>query len=93
MTIALTKSEGPDGSAEPFCPSHHEPYLVVRIAADTYQRELIKILRGPHKLAQIGTGCCLIVHPYPFDVQGSLTSDCRDFLIGAVQNAVTRVPA
>lgn len=88
MTIAPKKRKPDDWSAEPSCPSHDEPYLVVRIMAAVYQRELIKILRGPHPLAQIGTGCCLIVHPYPFDEQGLPTSDCRCFLIAAVQNAV-----
>jgi len=92
LTVALTKWKGDDwsgeASPEPFCPSHHEPYLVVRTAAGVNQRELIKVMRGPTAIAQIGTGCCLIVHPRPFDEQGSLTAGCRSFLIGAVQNAV-----
>ena len=99
LTVALAKRKGDDWSvadcqsgcqiiSESFYPSHEEPYLVVRLAAAAYQREPIKVLHGPTPLAQIGTGCCMVVHPNAHDEQGSLTAECRNFLIGAVRNAV-----
>ena len=92
LTVALTKWKGADwsgeASAEPLCPSHHEPYLVVRTTDAVYQREPIKVMKGAHPIAQIGTGCCFIMHPRPLNEQGSLTAEFRSFLIGAVQNAV-----
>ena len=99
LTMALTRWKGDDGSvagshpggqalSEPLYPSHHEPYLVVWLTPAAYRHELITVLQGGHPLAQIGTGCCLVVHPHALDEQGSLTEECRNFLIGAVQNAV-----
>lgn len=78
-----------ESTAEPVVPSHEEPYLVVRLMAGVYQREAIKVLRGPHPLAQIGQGCCLVVHPHAYDSGGTMTPECRSFLVTAVQNAVT----
>jgi hypothetical protein len=37
--------------------------------------------------------CCFVAHPHPFNQQGTLTLECRNFLIGSVQNAVNATEA
>lgn len=75
--------------SETLCPSHQEPHIVVRLMAAVYQREPIRIMQGPHARARIAPGHCFVVHPNPLDTRGSLTEECRGFLIEAVRNAVT----
>lgn len=79
-----------EAAGDPVCRSHDEQYLVVRLIATVYQREPIKVIRGPHPLAVIGPNRCVVVHPRAYDKGGVLTPECRSFLVIAVQNAVER---
>lgn len=86
-SVAANRSED-EAFSELLFPSHHEPYIVVWVRAGVFYREPIGVIQGPHPLAQIAPGCCSVVHPNALEKQGSLTEECRGFLLGAVQNAV-----
>jgi hypothetical protein len=46
--------------------------------------ERMSVSIGPRSVAQIGHGCSLVIHPHPFDADGTLSEPCAAFLLSSV---------
>jgi hypothetical protein len=65
------------------------PYLVVRIMNSVYQYETIAIGEGEPKV-DVGCRRTCVIHPKPFEADGTISDECRALLIQGVSESVQK---